>query len=61
MVNDFCYSLDLSIGHGLVAGDAEFLGVDALSNREAKAVPVRIAGLLMWWNGIMNHGLHTTV
>lgn len=58
MINNICNTLYFSIGHCLMTRDAELLVVDALSNRQAKVVPIGIAGLLMWRNGIMNHGLH---
>ena len=44
-----------------MTGQAEFLRMDALSDRQAKTVPFRIAGLTMWRYGVMNVSLHTPV
>ena len=51
----------LFFGHGRIAGDGEFLGVDALGNRERQVVPFGIAALLVGRNGIMDFRLDAIV
>lgn len=51
----------LFFGHGRIAGDGEFLGMDALGNRERQVVPFGIAALLVGRNGIMDFRLDAIV
>ena len=52
---------DFLVGQGLMAGDGEFFGVDALSDGKFKRAPFLIAFLFVRRNGIVNLGLYAVV
>jgi len=54
-------SSDVLIGHCLIAGDREFLGVDLFSDGERKGVPFLVTFLFVGWNGIMDLCLDSVV
>lgn len=46
--------LDLLVGHGLMAGDGEFLLADKLCDGQFERIPLPIATLAVGRNGVMN-------
>ena len=61
MVEEVDDGVGLFVCHGGVAGEAELLGVNALSNRERQVVPFTVAQLLVGWDGVVDLGLYIVV
>lgn len=60
-IEEVGYVAGLFVGHGGIAGDGEFLGVNALGNRERQVMPFGITALLVGRNRIMDFGLNAIV
>ena len=59
-VEDADHVVGLFQGHGWMTGKAQFLLVNLFGDRKREAVPSGIALLLVWGDGVMNHGLYAT-
>ena len=60
-VEEADYLVGLFLFHDGMAGQTQFLTMDAFGDREGTTVPFLVACLFVWRDRVVDHGLHSVL